>query len=285
MKTVRSFLPILLLVVLACIPLWATFPGFTYNQFNNFEQCSNGNLSAATCLTNSDAIATGTWSLNQAHTYLSVQAAAQGTELGTSGSHGFQYSGNTSLETGPAPDVADYALPSGQGTVVLSFFLRTGNCTTSFTECNHDVVFFNSGFGDLTRIADELSSFDNTRELRISNCSTSVSTCRVAVSDSTGYWVSFRYIQNGSSDLHVYNTSYNSVGTATYAFNTNQTVTDILMGGNIATTYNTTFTFYVDDLTICWNTCSFPALPVFTNMPPVVELWMFRGFVLNATRK
>lgn len=227
------------------------FPGFTYDQWIDFEGGTNGAAPTVATLNASRHVATGTWTIPNGSTGLTYQTATQGTETGTTGTLGYQYSNNP---TGTHFYI-DYALPAGKNPFGTAFFLKTGSCTVAFTECNHDFILFNASGGDLYRVSDERDTVGNTqRQLRLSPC-TSGTANAVAITDAASYWIIMQYTSGSPATMKVYTPSYSLVGSVTCNASVTGTVTDILIGSNLGA-LNATFTFGVDDVFMCWTTPS-----------------------------
>lgn len=251
---------VLFMALVLSTPSWAAFPGFAYDQYQDFHACSLG-TPTPTCLANSATLGTGSWSVTNVSSALSI-VAAPGVAVGPNGS---QYSGNPSTNV----SYIEYTPASAQSKMTLAFFYRTNTCTVSFAECNHAIIFNNNSTGDLIRISDEKDAVNNNRELRISDCNGGTTTCEVDLSHSAGggdnllLWICFKYDSaTGIGSLNAYNAiTWIQVGSsATYNSAFRGVINNVLFGNDLGA-LNATTSNISSNIAFDWTNAAFPLLP------------------------
>lgn len=215
--------------------LWQTFENATLSGSNLATTDHNG---------------TGTWTVTDASSKLSVVSAGQQTMISTvngitdTGTLGLAYS-----LSGGAVAYVDYAPTSAQTDMVVGFWYKTAT-PASFDAGPTAISFFNDAQGDMLRMIDRKDAGSNVRELGFISSTTVNMTTGIA--DATWYWISVRFTQNGTGQIAVFNTSGVQQGatTAITCFNFNITRVKFGQCGNVITTQSQTT--YIDNIVMNW---------------------------------
>ncbi len=215
--------------------LWQTFENAVL---------SGGNLSST------DHNGTGTWTVTDASSKLTVVSAGQETMISTVG--GVTDTGTLGLAyslVGGAVAYVDYAPTSAKTDLVIGFWYKTAT-PASFDAGPTAISFFNDAQGDMLRMIDRRDGGSGVRELGFISSTTVNMT--VGITDATWYWISVRFIQGGTGQIAIFNTSgiQQGVTTAITCFNFNVTRLKFGHAGSVITSQaqNT----YYDNIVMNW---------------------------------
>lgn len=197
------------------------------------------------------------WSVGGNSSLVSLQASCQApaTMIGTTGTKGLRYSSSTGAE-----GYLEYDLPAGKTSVSIGMAYRTG-ASYPWVEGPHFLGFGSFSFGDLSRISDERSSLNNTRQFRISPAENNDIAAAVSVADNTWYWVTLKYVAGGDTVMNVYDSSLILVGSATWNSGFNSAVNYIFIANDMSGS-GESFTTCMDNFMEDDVTATFPLLPV-----------------------
>jgi hypothetical protein len=216
LTNIRKGLIVATLVILACIPMYAAWPGITLDLFDNWNTCTAGSDATAACAKSSGTPNTFTWTLaGTLASTLTVQTATPPDSSDTS-TKALQFSSSASNH-----EYLDVALGGSAKTAISAgVFITTGNYTCSAADAGdsdliHFIEFYSQSFGDEFRLSDECDGTGNhIHVIRLSpnaNCTGTIQAdCpySVIVANSTSYWVTFKETSsNANGYLSVYTIS------------------------------------------------------------------------------
>ena len=259
-------LAVVLTVLLGAAALYASFPGITYDMWVDFEQAALNVAPTTATLASSTHGTAGTWRISNPNGALTVVSKAQDGLTGATGTRGLQYS-----DASGRVNYLSWNLPSAKSSVSLGLWYCTSNQSSSaynYEEGPHFVGFSNNATGDLWRLSDERSSYDNTRWIRLSP-SSQPNNRAIPVSDNTCYWIAFKYVAGGTTTFNLYDTNLNllgSVNSAGTGISETVNVNSIFLGNDQKTTGNLAYTIQIDDVMVDYTAANFPLLP--NNTPP-----------------
>lgn len=231
------------------VDLWETL---------DFDTLTTGNLGS------NDNASTGTWTITGA-TYLSMQAAAERTLLGTintslndaSGSYGLRYVNSADFQAGYLK--YEFASPSDHSPLSGGFWFY---CTPAMvgTYGEHDLLAlytYNQSY--YIKLTDE-----NQLLLWAFNPADTYSTS-ISLSPDTWYWITWKYTANTAVNgfrVTVYDTSGNQVGTEKVRPTYNDTgVYEVNWGSFSGYSQSDATTLYFDDLLLDWTDATYPLGP------------------------
>lgn len=214
--------------------LWQTFENATLN---------------ATNLDATDNCATGTWTVTDASSKLSVIGGAESATVSTvnstadTGTLGLSYS-----LSGGAVAYLDYAPATAKNDITVGFWYTTAtpagwDAGPTFFVCWDDAN------GSALLVRDERDGGDSTRQLTFVSGTTVKFT--TGITNATKYWISVRFVRNGTGKISIYNSSGVQQGSTTDITCNNYEVTRMFFGSGITITTQAQ-SVYFDDIVMNW---------------------------------
>ncbi len=236
----------------------ASYPNVTYDMWVDFEQDTLGAVPTAAQLAASTHGAAGTWDVSPANGLVTTQAPGEDPAhviTGDNGTRGLAYA----VSNG-SPGYLRWNLPAPQSSLSFGMWYKTAQ-PAAYVEGPHFVTMYNYSLGNLLRLSDERSGYNNARQIRVSPLDQAVT----GISDNTWYWLTFKWTQGGTGTFSVYDATFTLVGSVNFGDTFNAPVQAFLFGNETGTSGEAGETSYFDDFVLDYTHSNFPLLP----SPPV----------------
>jgi hypothetical protein len=245
----------LLLLLSILIPRFAW--SITSDVLINFESGSNGNAVTTTNLTAGTHGTGGTWSLDPATSAAcTISTSAENIFPGTVTAGGTGYTDSTSTRgfkfTGHIEwGYAEYYFTSTHNSVSVGFYFFGGIPVADTTPYN----IFNIGAPGQEACAPQWN--DNTFGLETWTGGSET----ISVASNTWYWITIKYVRNGTGLLNIYNAStWSLVGSVSHSL-LDYPASVVQIGQVHSEIGDSGSYYYIDDVIIDWTTAVFPLLP------------------------
>lgn len=202
------------------------YPNFTYDASQTFESALSGE-----------------WSESDSPAVVNPQDSSAEYR----GTYGMSYASGTTAEAWVV-----WVPATSKNSLSLGFWYKTGQYA-SWAGDRNICIPYSGSYGNLIIAREGVSAGDNTRRI-----SFSVSSGAITVSDNTWYWITMKFVKNGTSSLAVYNTSGTQVGSTLTGTAPNSDADYVVFGGYGVSSTTAT---YFDEIYIDYADATFPLGP------------------------
>ena len=207
-------------------PAGESYPGFDYDVYEDFE----------------DALA-GSWSETDVSTVLDPNNS----DAEYVGTYGMKYDSATTAEA-----YANYTLGAGSANLSVGFWFKSGTYA-GWAGDSWILVIYNDTNGSALVVREGNSAGDDSRRL-----SWGTDADVITIADATWYYLTCEYVQNGTSQCNLYNTSLAKVGSTMSGASNDWIAEDVrICGYSVA---SSTACFY-DEVFIDTTDATFPLGP------------------------
>jgi len=230
---------------------------FTVDVWETFDfTATAGNVTTTLLEANDNYATTGYTAVQDTQTKMSTSTSGEQTLINRPG--GVSDTGTRGLAIDltslSATSTAHFNCPSDTNSVSVGFWFRTAAISDTRT---YEIALFQNAGSDFC-MSLNFRNDGGTYKLRQT---TSDGNSDVNVSANTWYWLTAKYVRNGTCSFSVYTTSGSLVSAVTKADSNNRIFNRLRFGITSAPAATDSVTLYYDDLLIVWNGALFPLGP------------------------